>query len=935
VNSAKAAVAFLGAATLVTCVLLALGLAPNADANAPIISYSALPSTTQAGGHPDVLVEFATQNRFTQNSQSLCNCEDPKDATVHLPIGFIGNPGTLPRCSIADFSADECPIDSQIGMVEVSVGGFGGGLPFLAAIYNVTPPPDVPGLLAFKLILLGAPQFTILSARTDSDYGLDAKATSLYHGHSYLEKLRQILWGVPADPSHDAYRFDPELTILKSPNYLGEFCDASGAKSTSDPKTVVKPCGFQIPPPMASNSPLTPFLQNPTTCAAPLATSLDLLSYDGGTDHADAIWPQPTGCNQLSFNPSLYAQPTTVSTDSASGADVNLSVPQSMSPTIPSPSELRAASVTLPPGFSLNSNGADGKVACTDAAARFGTRDAAECPEYAKVGTLVIENPALPGPLPGFVYLGEPKAGNRFRLLLVADGFATHVKIPGTITPDPQTGQLTVSFENLPQQPLTAFNMHFFGSERGALATPTECGTYPVTSTFVPWNERQAPQTSIQYFTLEQGPEGKPCPGRVRPFSPRFAAASAGNTAGAHVPFSVDVARDDGDQNLQGLAVKTPPGFAASLKGIPYCPDSALAQLGNPLYPGASEIFGSACPPASQIGTVTAGAGAGARPLHVSGRVYLAGPYRGAPLSLMTVIPAVSGPYDLGNVAVRAAVRVDPVTGEVTTESDPLPQIIEGIPLRGRSLRVNLDRPGFTLNPTNCERFSVDADIAGSEGTIAHVSDPYQVANCQSLPYAPKLEMVLTGGLRRRGHPAIQAVLTTTPGEANSRSISVTLPKGELLDNSHIQTVCTRVAFAQEECPAGSRLGRATVSTRILDEPLTGDVYLRSSDNRLPDLVLDLEGQIDIVAAAKIDSVRGRLRTTFPAIPDAPAARITLDLAGGSKGLLQNTESLCGENKRATARMMGQNGVAYTQRPKLQVNCRSAAARLRQAEEAK
>ena len=897
--------------------------ATGARANAPITTYSALPSDAQAGGHPDVLTVVGVKNRVTQNGQSICNCEDAKDITVHLPTGFIGNPGALPQCSIADFSVDKCPIDSQIGMAEVQAGGAGSGLPFLSAIYNVTPPPNVPGLLAFKLILFGAPQFTLLSARTESDYGLDAKATSLFHGFTWIETLRQVLWGVPADPVHDVFRFNTEFTFQNAPAILGEFCDADGAVSTSDPNTVVKPCAFQLPPPSASNSPLTPFLQSPTTCDTPLATTIDVLSYDGGTDHADALWPQPTGCSQLGFNPSLYAQPTTTSTDSASGVDVNLSIPQALSATIPSPSELRAASVLLPPGFSFNSNAADGKVACTDAAANFGSRDAAECPEFAKIGSLVIHNPALPGPLPGFVYLGEPLPGNRYRVLLVADGFATHVKIPGIVTPDPQTGQVRVDFKDLPQQPLTAFNMHFFGAERGALATPTRCGSYPVTSTFTPWNSRQAPQTSTQFFLLDQGPEGKPCPGSVRPFNPRFSAASTENTAGAFSPFSIDLVRDDGDQNLKGLTVTTPLGFSASLRGIPYCPEASIQLLSSPLYSGVPELSNSACPSTSQIGTVVAGAGAGTRPVYVGGKAYLAGPYKGSPLSLLAVIPAVSGPYDLGNVAIRAAIGVDPVSAQVTAVSDPLPEIIEGIPLRTRAIRVNLDRPNFALTPTNCRQFSVDARVSGNEGAVAEASDPYQIANCRSLDYGPDLRIRLSGGLKRRGHPAIHAVLTTADGEANSSRISATLPKGELLDNSHIGTVCTRIQFSQGACPAGSQIGRATVTTRILDQPLEGPVYLRSSDHKLPDMVLDLDGQIAIEAAAKIDSVRGRLRATFASIPDAPVSQIDLDLQGGSKGLLQNSEPICRslKSKRATLRMTGQNGVARLRRVKLQASC--------------
>ena len=913
--------------------LLGFGLllqASKADADTPILSYSTLPSTSQAGGHPDVAISFKLANRLVQESQSLCNCEDAKDGTVHFPPGFIGNPSATPKCSIADFSADDCPIDSQVGITFV-VTGPGIPLQFLSAVYNLVPPPGVAGLTGFKLSFFDSAQFTVLSSRTDSDYGLDAKATSIFHGSGTpLWVFKELLWGVPADPSHDALRINlnnGNIFAGGSTLFGEEFCDANGAPSGDDPRTMVKACGGGNPAP--SNSPLAPFLQNPTSCDEQLETTLDVLSYDGETTHAAAQWPQSTGCNQLSFNPSLYAQPTTKQTDSASGIDVNLSVPQQLSPTVPSPSELKATTVTLPPGFSINSNAVDGKTSCSDAEANFGTRDAAECPEFAKIGSLEILSSALPGPLPGFVYLGEPLPGNRYRVFLVADGFATHIKLAGTIKPDPGTGQLKISFSELPQTPLTAFNMHFFGSERGALATPTKCGRYAVESTFVPWNSRLAPQTSTQFFTLESGPGGTPCPGGTRPFSPSFQAASVGNTAGARSSFSIGLGRSDGDQNLAGLTVTTPPGFTAVLRGIPYCPEPAIARLSDTAYTGLSEIASSSCPAESQVGTATVGVGAGSHPQYVQGHVYLAGPYKGAPISLVVVVPAVSGPYDLGNVAVRAAIHVDPATAQVTATSDPLLQILDGIPLRMRSIQVNLDRPDFATNPTNCNPFVVSASILGTEGASTALSDRYQVANCASLSYNPSLTLKVTGGLKRLGHPAIHAVLKSGAGEANSRRVSVTLPAGELLDNSHIGTICRRADFAGGTCPAGSRVGRAKVSTPLLDRPLNGSIYLRASSHELPDLALDLNGQFAINAFARIDSVKARLRTVFETVPDVPISRIDVTLMGGRKGLVENSNSLCGGLHRATVRMTGQNGMLRARKPKLRTGCGSAGARKR------
>jgi hypothetical protein len=468
--------------------------------------------------------------------------------------------------------------------------------------------------------------------------------------------------------------------------------------------------------------------------------------------------------------------------------------------------------------------------------------------------------------------------------------------------------------------------MHFFGSERGLLATPTECGTYPVQSTFVPWDEVLPNQSSTSFFTVDSGPNGGPCPSKPRPFSPQVRAGTADNTAGVYSPFGLEIYRDDGDQNLRATDLHQPPGLTAKLAGVPYCPASALAALGAPGYSGLDELATAACPASSRVGSALISVGAGSRPLYTPGTVYLAGPYKGAPLSLAIVVPAVSGPYDLGNAVVRIAIQIDPSTAQVTAVSDEIPQILGGIPLRMRSIRIKLDRPDFSLNPTNCEGFTVTTHVFGNEGGSAQLDSPFQVANCASLPFGPLLKLRFSGGVKRRGHPAIHAFLTAAKGEANTKSVAVALPKGEQLDNSHIGTVCTRVQFSAHACPAGSLLGNAEVSTPLLDEPLRGHAYLRSSNEELPNLVVDLHGQIDIVLVGVIDTVRdGALRVTFNRLPDAPVSKFKLDLAGGSKGLIINSQGLCGRAKSASLRLVGQNDAVIKTAAKLKATCGSTA----------
>jgi hypothetical protein len=909
-------------ATLAAAALAALALsATPAQATLPGFDrMDGTPSTTQAGGHPDVQLNITYRQDYQAGHPLQCESEDATTACVstrsfriHWPTGFIGNPHVTPLCTLTEFNQAACPANSQIGKVAI-IGQENGNIQIgWFPLYNMETRPDQAGLLAFVVPLYGAPVFLDLSARTDGDYGLEAVSSPQIP--TPFREFQTTLWGVPQSPAHDFERFVTPLTglalCIQGPEFGEDGCFPSQ--------------GFTSPTHAKSTIPEAPFLQNPTTCGVPLTLSADIEYSNGLEGHAEAPWPATTGCNQASFDPSVVVKPTTSQAETASGIDADLRVPQTQSAGAPAPSELRTSIVTLPKGFSINPAAADGKMLCPNALSAIGTLLAATCPEYSKIGTLMLDVAALPAPIPGSLYLAQSLPGDPYRILLAADGFATHVKLLGSAKADPTTGRVSLVFEDLPQSPLQEFQLHIFGSERGVLATPEKCGTYPVEAKFIPWNNALNPRDSLSFITIDSGPAGTPCPNGPRPFAPRLAAGAANNTAGFYSPFSFFVAREDAHQYLTGLTVKTPPGFSASLRGIPYCSEAAISSLAAPGHGGVAEQSSSACPAASRVGTVAAAAGPGTRPLNVTGRVYLAGPYKGAPLSLLVVVPAVSGPYDLGNVAVRVAIRVDPITAAVTADSAPVPQIFGGIPLRVRDIRVDLDRPNFAINPTNCDPFSVDATVTGNEGASSDLANRFQVGNCDELAYAPKLSIRLSGGINRRGHPAIHAVLRNAPGEANSKTISTTLPKGELLDNSHIGTVCTRVDFANDSCPKGALVGRAEVTTPLLDQPLKGFVYLRSSSHQLPDLALDLEGQIDIETAGHVDSVNGRLRTTFVAIPDVPVSKIVLDLAGGAKGLLQNARPICGSGKKANVKMIGQNGAQVRQAIKLQASCRKGA----------
>jgi len=937
----------------VGCVVVVMGLlVPVAQASVTIKSFNAIPSTTQAGGHPDFSVEFALTSHDSEPTP--CSCDDAKDVTVHLPAGLIGNPHATPQCGIAEFAAELCPSDSQVGVVEVGVGIHPGeesyGL-FDAPLYNLIPPPEQPGLLGFKSGLYDSPTFEDVSARTNGDYGLDVKAVAIEHFFP-LMKFRQVTWGVPAAPVHDYLRFGFGQSPITYGYANTELCDQSGEVSTADPTTVYQLCSLnstgahlpgavgEISPfrslgkpgpghPVSSNSPLAPFLQNPTTCGlSSLLSTIDVLAYDRGETHAESPWPSTTACDQLGFNPSQAISPTTEAADSPSGAEFRLTVPQFESPSDPSPSELRAADVTLPAGFSLAPNVTNGKDTCSEAQAKMGAYASTEeghCPEDSKIGTISVDTPVLPGPLFGAAYLGEPKPGNRFRMFLVFDGFGVHIKLPGTITPEPVTGRIHIDFENLPQAPFETFNLHVFGSERGPLDTPTQCGSYEVTSAFTPWDSALAPVTSRQFFNVTEGPGATSCPNGPRPFHPTLQTASTANSAAAHTDFWLNLKREDGEQSLGSLKITTPPGFAATLRGLTYCPDAAIAAAALESHTGLAEQASPSCPASSHVGELIAAAGPGPHPLYLPGKVYLAGPYQGAPLSFVFITPAVSGGYDLGNVVVREALHINPETAQVTAGGAQLPQIFQGIPLRLRQIFINLNRPDFALNPTNCNPLEVRAEVSGSEGATSTSSQHFQVANCASLRFNPTLSLRLYGATKRLGNPALTATLAYPGGSdfANLSSTEVVLPPTELVDNAHIQAPCTLKQFAQKACPPSTMIGFAKAETPLLEKPLEGPVYLRNGFHKLPDIVAALNGQIgEIDLVGHVDSVHARLRARFETVPDAPVSRFTLHLYGGRKGLTENTEDLCSTPQIAAVTLDAQNGKSIAGNQRVQLPCR-------------
>jgi hypothetical protein len=912
----------------------------------------------QAGAHPHDFTTTIDFNTHTDPSPSVGDLDPPEDAreiAADLPPGFLGSAAaTSARCTIVDLAhvaaddspATQCKSESQIGTITLRHGARSTdleGTPIVLGplpVFNMVPPPSVPARFGFT----AAKQLVMIDSkpRADGDYGLTSGVTSTPEAIALVGSTL-TLWGVPSDPSHKP---DRACEGDVAPLVGGETCE--------------------------STDPPTPLFRLPTSCTKageglPTTLRADSWQHPGVYahktifSHQDPGYPYPEeegpegamtrvwgpevgteGCEEVPFEPSISVDTTTNSADSPTGLEVDLSVPQGCwdaKATVQEAeaaicqSDLRNAVVTLPQGMSVNPSSAGGLAACSPAQVGLTTpvgqaspihfdEEQVSCPDASKIGSVEIESPLIEDNLKGFVYLAQQSQnpfGSLLAIYLVAEGVGVVVKQAGEISTDPNTGRLTTTFTEAPQLPFSHLHLDLYGGQRAALRTPG-CGTHAVTGQMTPWSGNP-PAGVSDSFQVTQGCNGD--------FDPKLSAGVQNPLAGKTSPFSLRLSRDDGTQELGGLQVTLPPGLSGYLKGIPYCPDSALAAVSGNLGAGIGQEASPSCPAASQIGTLTVGAGAGVNPFFTSsGRVYLAGPYKGAPLSIAVIAPAVAGPFDLGSVVVRNALRIDPETAQITVDSDPFPTILHGIPLDLRDVRVNVNRDHFTLNPTSCEALSVDATIASAQGASAQRQNRFQVAGCDRLGFKPRLGLKLRGGTKRGDNPALTAVFRPRLGNANASRVQVALPHSEFLDQAHIRTICTRVQFAADQCPKGSIYGKVTATTPILDQPLTGNVYLRSSNHNLPDLVLALRGPasqpIEIDAVGRIDSVHGGIRTTFAQVPDAPLTKVVLRMQGGKKSLLQNSRDICARSYRADVQMEAHSGRRVDSRPPLRARCGGA-----------
>ncbi|HTA34765.1 MAG TPA: hypothetical protein VK721_15190 [Solirubrobacteraceae bacterium] len=822
------------------------------------------PSYTQAGGHPYVLrTSFALS---TSGGGAEANV---KDTETQLPAGLIGNPTAVARCTREQLTYQQCPGAAQVGIItlRLSHGAFEH-----EPLYNLVPPEGVPAEFGVRFNTY-TNVYIDSNVRTGGDYGVTARVTEASAAAGVVGATVE-LWGVPAAESHDAQRACPVPGFSKEQ----------------------APCSAGVAP--------TPFVREPTSCAGQLHASMSVDSWQdpGAFVSRTTTMPALTGCELPDFTPSLSLAPSTSEADSPSGLALELKLPQDQGPEGVGESDLRSSTVALPAGMSANPSAAAGLQACSPA--QIGLDDDSEpsCPEASKIGTVEIETPLLSQIVEGSVYVAEQSNnpfGSLLAIYLVADADGALVKLAGHVEANQETGQLTTSFENLPQLPFSELRLHLFGGPRGALATPEACGGYAAASAWGPWSAI-APVSLASPFSISSG-----C---VVGFRPSFVAGVSNTQAGSYSPLVLSFSRADDEQPPSGLSVTLPPGLLARIAGVPLCPE-AEANAGD-------------CPEASQIGTVLAGSGAGPSPISLPGRIYLTGPYKGAPYGESVVVPAIAGPYNLGDVIVRGAIRIDPATAQATVVSDSFPTILQGIPVRLRSVQVTIDRAQFTFAPTSCEHLSVTGTLLSTGGLTDAVSSPIQASGCGELSFHPTFAAAVKGPGTKLDGVGFEVRVSARQGpvspgghtEANIRKVDTALPLKLPSRLETLQRACTEQQFAANPaaCPAASRVGTALVRTPVLPDPLSGPVYLVShAAEAFPDLVIVLQGDnVTITLTGHTQIKHGITYSRFESIPDAPVSSFQLTLPAGRYSILAGNE-LCAPtdtiklHKRITRRVHG------------------------------
>jgi hypothetical protein len=881
---------------------------------------------TQAGSHPDLLTVSAfIPSKFDPSiQQSIEPVDLLRRVVFYLPLGSLGDPLVAERCPItllvgSNIEQSGCPNNSRIGAAAIWKENGGGGPAF--PIANMIPENGYPAEFAINYLNIPIIMYASVVRRAGA-YMLRVAIPSLPHSAGIIGFVAGFLG-----------------------NVTQRVREGEGRES-------VRPIGS--------------FLTNPSNCeAGPLNAAIEGDTW-GGHTFSKSIESFPTGvtgCELLRFAPRMTSRPETTEADSPSGYEVDITIPQAPNeyPSLATP-PLRNVSITLPEGTSISPAAADGLGACQatgteginigeehEGADGLSYLVAGRCPPSSQLGTVRANSPLLSEELEGHLFLAAPKCGAAgqpecteadasngdlfsFYLELEASKEGVNIKLPGRASVDPSTGRITATFEEAPQFPVSDITVKMFGGPRAPLANSQSCGPAVTTGEMLSWGGSSI-ANSADSFDVDWNGDGEACPA-MAPFAPSFVAGTTRPLGGTYSPFTLTLARSDREQNVASITTELPEGLLASISKVAQCPE-----------PTASRPDGE-CPGASQVGTTLVGVGSGSHPYYVTGKVYLTGPYDGAPFGLSVIVPAVAGPFNLGNVLVRVALFIDPHDARVTAVSGAFPQKIDGVPLRIRTVNVILNAPEFTFNPTNCSQQSIAATIVSGEGTAAHVASPFAAGGCRDLIFKPLLTASTDARSTKLNGTGVKVKLVyPSPGEANIAKVTIDFPKQLPVRQTTLRQACLAITFATNpaSCPIGANIGTATVHTPLLAQSLTGPAYLVSNGSaQFPDVVFVLQGEgvtLDVEGQSFISN-KGVLKVTFASVPDAPFSTFESTLPSGPHSQFTNAKttsksvvSQCGEKLIAPTTIVGQNGMEITQATKFTVeDCGKAKGRRKSRE---
>jgi hypothetical protein len=906
-------------------------------------------AATVAGSHPNQLsfgVGLREGGEFEDEPGAVFSDGDLRDLRIEAPSGLILNPQVTPVCTQAAFhtprsspfeesrSGESCPDSTQVGTVAIKTAT--GERTF--GLFNLEAPPGVAAELGFSAF--GAPIALAvkLNANPDGSYALILQADDVPQSLA-LHGLGLNLWGVPWGVSHDGQRGDCLNEV--EPTFPWAKC------SVGPPNEFLPEAYLSLPP----------------KCEGPLSFNATATSWQqGGVPSASAInrtkaaQPAPMHCDYLQFNPEGVGHLDNTRASAPSGFVFRLNVNHDRltNPSLGNATPPKSVTVHLPEGTSLNPSVGAGLGVCTpDQFARESAFNGQGngCPNNAKIGTLTVHTPIFNEQfegdlLTGAVYLAKPDdpatstpgAENPFDSLISIYMLAKSpqrgvmVKLAGKLVPNPQDGTLTAVFDTLPQLPYTELEIAFRSGQRSFLITPPHCGYTPTEIIAAPYGSAPV-YDELSYTLLKTGVDGGPCPTGIPPFNPEVRSGAVNSNVNAFTPYFVHISRQDTEQELTSYSLTLPKGVTGKLAGVAKCSEAAIALAKTKR--GFAEAQSPSCPASSQVGRTLTGYGVGSALTYTEGKLYLAGPYHGAPLSIVTINPATVGPFDLGTIVIRSAFQVDPRTAQLkldTAASDPIPHILDGVVLHLKEIRIYADRPNFTHNPSSCEASALTSRLTGSGASFENpaddpVSSPssfFQLLNCRILGFQPRLGVRLRGGTKRGDYPQLRVTFASRgPNDSNLKDIAVIIPRQQFLAQEHIRSICTKPAFTAERCPKESVYGSAVAYTSLLDEPLRGNVYLRSSSGALPDLVADLHsGSIRIILEGRIGpGKKGGIRAFFSDLPDEPVERFVMTLYGGKRGLLVNSADICQIPPVSNVKAIAQNNVGAVFTSKLRGQC--------------